>query len=182
MSIYDKNKHELMKEMHKYAEMPLNDARARYIAMCYDAYKAMCMICEEGEEEDKRSEYSGNYDVEVTKDSMSVTRTHKDKHRKLTKSEAEHWVKHMINEDGTTGEHFTIDQIRKVMPKIEADCEDYELWAGTNALYSDMCDSLKKYGVNTVDFYAELAYEYWFEDEDAVDDKLSAYYHNIVKH
>lgn len=183
--MYDKHKAELMKEMHKAAEKPLTRASAQYMAMCYDAYKAICMMCDEDEDEDDEeySEYSGNYDVEVDKDHMSVTRTgKKSKSHKLTEAEAKKWVSHMKNEDGTTGEHFTMDEVKKAMSKMDMSCEPYELWVAVNSIYSDIGEELQRFGVNSVESYADIAYEYWFEDEDAVPNKLAVYYHNVVKH
>jgi hypothetical protein len=51
-----------------------------------------------------------------------------------------------------------------------------------NAEYSDRAVINKKFGVNTPDFYAASAVAFWLEDDDAVRDKLAAYYRYVVEH
>lgn len=55
-----------------------------------------------------------------------------------------------------------------------------EFYAAINVMYSDYCKVAKKMNVNTVDFFASMA-EAFLTDQDAVKDKLAAYYAHIVK-
>ncbi len=53
-----------------------------------------------------------------------------------------------------------------------------EFWVAINLLYSDYCKAIQKTPANTLDFYVDLARAF-LDDEDAVPDKLAAYYHHI---
>lgn len=177
--MYDHQKHELLEEMKECASQPLTSTRVDWLATCKSAYDALCMLCDK---EHKKS-YSGWYDVDVNDDESEMHITRSDgKPHKLTEEQLVHWVDNMVNEDGTNGGHFTLEQAEKAMHKIGADCDPYEFWAGINAIYSDIGAELKRFGVTNIDSYAAIAYEYWFDDADAVKDKLAAYYHNVVKH
>jgi hypothetical protein len=94
---------------------------------------------------------------------------------------AREWVEGMHNEDGSTGAHWTMEQVKPIMQQKGVDAEPEEFWAVMNALYSDYCKVAKKHNVSTVDFYADMA-KAWLEDKDAVEDKAAAYYEYVVKH
>ena len=51
-----------------------------------------------------------------------------------------------------------------------------------NATYSDICAASSKHGVDNIDFYTDIATAFWLKDEDAVENKESAYYEHVVKH
>ena len=40
----------------------------------------------------------------------------------------------------------------------------------------------EKHGVGNEEFYADMAKSFWLCDKDAVEDKLGAYYENVVRH
>lgn len=48
--------------------------------------------------------------------------------------------------------------------------------------YSDLSEVAEKRGVDNEDFYADMAKSFWLCDKDAVEDKLAAYYENVVRH
>lgn len=98
----------------------------------------------------------------------------------MTKEMADEWTHGMKNEDGTKGLHWTMEQIKQVMAQKGIECDPLEMFAIMNALYSDYCAVLKKYGMNKADVYADLACA-WLNDKDAVKNKASAYYEHIVK-
>lgn len=100
----------------------------------------------------------------------------------FTQEMAEEWMAGLRNEDGTTGPHWTLQQVKQVMQQKGVECDPYKLWAAMNAEYSDRCMVNKKHGVNTVDYYLDSAIAFWIKDRDAVDDKLSVYYMDVVKH
>ena len=94
---------------------------------------------------------------------------------------AREWTSKMENEDGSTGPHWTMEQIKKVMEQRSMTGDPVEFWVAMNMMYSDYCKVAKKLGVNSVDFYAEMA-KAFLEDKDAgASDKLMAYYENVVK-
>ena len=103
---------------------------------------------------------------------------------KLTQSEAEKWVTHMANDDGTMGEHWTMDQTTAVADGIGIAFDHISpwcWWVTMNMMYSDYCAVADKYGVGTVEFYADLAKAFLFDkDASGAKEKLAAYYYGIV--
>lgn len=105
--------------------------------------------------------------------------------KELSDEELKSWVKEMHNEDGSTGEKYTVDQTTALAKQhgvvLGDEVSEHEWWAAVNAMYSDYCKTAKKYGIDKPDYYADLAKDFLF-DEDAVEakEKLYAYYHNIV--
>lgn len=92
------------------------------------------------------------------------------------------WTKHMKNGDGSTGAHWTLEQVRKVMRERGIRRDEASFFAVLNAIYSDYCVVFKDHGLgDDIDFYVEMACA-WLDDEDAVEDKAGAYYECIVKH
>lgn len=101
----------------------------------------------------------------------------------LTKEMAMEWAKHMQNEDGTTGPHWSMDQIKQVMAQKGIEEDPLKFYLAMNATYSDLCKVFKKYGIgNKIDTYIDFAKAFWLNDVDAVPNKLAAYYENVVKH
>lgn len=98
----------------------------------------------------------------------------------MTPEIAKEWVKGMHNEDGTMGEHWNMEQIKKLMTQRGIDYNHAEVYAIMNALYSDYCKVLKKYGVNSPEMYLDLAMA-WLNDKDAKPGKAINYYEYIVK-
>lgn len=94
---------------------------------------------------------------------------------------AREWTSKMENEDGTKGPHWNMEQIKKVMEQRNMTGDPVEFWVAMNMMYSDYCKVAKKLGVNSVDFYAEMAKAFLEDKDTGVPDKLSAYYENIVK-
>lgn len=94
---------------------------------------------------------------------------------------AREWTAKMENEDGTKGPHWNMEQIKKVMEQRNMTGDPVEFWVAMNMMYSDYCKAAKKLGVNTVDFYAEMAKAFLEDKDTGVPDKLTAYYENIVK-
>lgn len=94
---------------------------------------------------------------------------------------AREWTSKMENEDGTKGPHWNMEQIKKVMEQRNMTGDPVEFWVAMNMMYSDYCKVAKKLGVNTVDFYAEMAKAFLEDKDTGVPDKLTAYYENIVK-
>ena len=99
----------------------------------------------------------------------------------FNKKMAEEWVSEMQNEDGSTGGHWSLDQVKQLISQKGLDCDPLKLWVAMNAEYSDRCAVNKKHGVNTIDFYLDSAIAFWLKDKDAVPDKLAEYYENIVE-
>lgn len=119
--------------------------------------------------------------ADYKKDTMPTTYSAKTAAKMLDMATAEEWMKDLHNEDGTQGPHWTMEQVKQVMAQKNISGDPVEMWAAMNMLYSDFGKMAKKFNVNTVDFYLNMA-EYWLKDEDAVPNKLAAYYNNVVMH
>lgn len=103
----------------------------------------------------------------------------------LTCEEAKCWVAHMKNEDGTEGAHWTMVQTTDVAERVGVVFEhirDYEWWAAMNMVYSDYYTAARNHGVDTAEFYADLAKGFLFdEDAPAPRTKLATYYREIAE-
>lgn len=94
---------------------------------------------------------------------------------------AKKWVSKMKNTDGTTGAHWTMEQTNSVKNKEGlADLSDGLFYAVLNMMYSDYSAVAKKFNVNTVEFYTEMA-KAWIMDSDAKNEKTSLYYQYVVE-
>ena len=98
----------------------------------------------------------------------------------MTPEIAKEWVKKMHNEDGTRGEHWNMEQVKKLMAQKGIEYNHAEVYAIMNALYSDYCKVLKKYNVTSPELYLDLAIA-WLNDTDAKPGKALNYYECIVK-
>lgn len=101
----------------------------------------------------------------------------------LTREDAEKWVKGMKSEDGKTGGRWPLAEIKQYAGNFGIHGEDQiiEFFAVMNALYTDYCKVAKKYGVDKVDFWADLA-KAFIHDKDAGEGKVKKYYECIAKH
>ena len=106
---------------------------------------------------------------------------------KLSKSDMKRWKKMLKNGDGTTGEHFTPEQLHEVSRQIGANFEEYDeadLCMAANMLYSDLCEALRPMIPKDKEamIYAKMA-RYWLEDEDGPkgSEKLAMYFFCIVE-
>ena len=65
---------------------------------------------------------------------------------RLSRSDMKRWKKMLKNGDGSTGEHFSADQMHEVSRQVGAKYEDYDeadLCMTANMLYSDLCEALR---------------------------------------
>ena len=103
---------------------------------------------------------------------------------RFTKSDAENWNAHMVNDDGTMGGHWSMAQTTAVAQNMGISFEhitEYCWNTAMNMMYSDYCNVASKYGVGTPEFYAEMAKAFLFDkDAKSPKDKMSAYYYGIV--
>lgn len=106
-------------------------------------------------------------------------------HRVLTPDDINEWNADMHNEDGTVGGHWTVEQTTAVAQGMGIRFEHISemCWNVTmNMMYSDYYGVASRYGVNSPDFYAEMAKAFLFDkDAPSPKEKLAAYYHGIVE-
>lgn len=100
----------------------------------------------------------------------------------LSREEAEEWVESMKSEDGKTGGRWPLHEIKQYAGNfgIQGEEKIIEFFAVMNALYTDYCKVAKKYGVDKVDFWADLA-KAFMNDKDAGEGKVKKYYECIAK-
>lgn len=99
----------------------------------------------------------------------------------FTEADAREWTARMENTDDTTGQHWPMAQTTAVMVSKGYHYDPAVWYAAMNMIYSDYFKTAKKHGVNTVEFYADMA-EAFLDDKDAggPEEKISAYYHCIA--
>lgn len=96
----------------------------------------------------------------------------------LTKKEAAEWVEKMRHEDGSTGARWSIEQVMPYMSPRGIYDKPEIFWACVHLMHADYCRVAKNYGVDTLDFYADMAAAF-LKDRDAVPDKAGTYYRFI---
>ena len=97
--------------------------------------------------------------------------------REMTRDDAEAWAAHMVNEDGTTGPHWPMEQTTALAESMGLSWDQISpwcWWVTMNMMYSDYCQAARDIGCNTVDFYAAMA-KAFLEDADAPSDKIERY-------
>lgn len=104
--------------------------------------------------------------------------------KELTEKKAKKWADHMQNADGTTGAHWSMEQVEQLIEK-EPDLQEYnpaDVFAAINMFYSDYCEVAKKFGVGNIDFYICMV-KAWLDDDDVTDkkSKTARYYECVVK-
>lgn len=95
------------------------------------------------------------------------------------------WISKMTNEDGTRGAYWSKMETSEVARNngVTFDTIDEDDWYITmNMIYSDYSHIAKRYGVDSISFYVDLAKQ-WLWDRDTKNGKckLMAYYFNVVK-
>ena len=145
---------ELKRQMHEIMERQVTLGRAEEITVYADA---ICALHKMGSHEDGE-------DTEFTRE------------------DAEKWVSHMENEDGTTGPHWTIAQTDAVANVAGVHVDKLTFWACLNMMYSDYYSVAAKYGLDRPEFYADLAKAFLMDkDAGGPEAKMAGYYHGIVK-
>lgn len=100
----------------------------------------------------------------------------------LTREMAEEWMRALRNEDGTTGPHWSLEQVKQLLQQRGIQNVDpLRVWVAMNADYSDRVAVNRKYGLDKPDYYLDAALAAWINDKDAVEHKEAAYYMYVVK-
>ena len=103
----------------------------------------------------------------------------------LSREDAIVWNTKMLNADGSMGGHWSMEETTKVAEDkgIMFEHIPYYVWnVAMNMMYSDYCYVADKFGVGTVDFYADMAKAFLFDKDGGQPmDKISAYYCGVVK-
>lgn len=100
----------------------------------------------------------------------------------LTMGEAEEWVSGMVSEDGHHGARWPFHEIRQYAGNFGIDDDDLvEFFAVINALAADYGMIARKYGVDKMEYWADMA-KAWMHDKDAAPGKAKRYWEYIAKH
>lgn len=138
---------------------PMDEQTAGKLSAYNGAYNAICQWSEDEQPKKKSASSSESMSLETAKE----------------------WTKHMQNEDGTSGPHWSVEQAKQIMAQRNIALDVPAFWATLNMIYSDYSRVAKKYNVgNNLDFYVDMA-KAFLEDKDAGPGKLSNYYNSIVK-
>lgn len=138
---------------------PMDEQTAGKLNAYNGAYNAICQWSEDEQPKKKAAPSSGIMSLETAKE----------------------WTKHMQNEDGTTGPHWTLEQAKQIMAQRKIGYPPQCFWVILNSIYSDYSTVAKKHGLGgSLDFYVDMA-KSWLDDKDAVPDKINSYYNYIVK-
>lgn len=99
----------------------------------------------------------------------------------FTEDDAKAWTAKMENEDGTVGEHWTMEQTGQVAAIAGAHYEPWIWYAALNMMYSDYYAVAAKYGLDRPEFYADLAKAFLMDkDAGGPEAKMAGYYHGVV--
>lgn len=100
----------------------------------------------------------------------------------FTEDDARRWTKHMENDDGSMGAHWTLEQTTAVANSIGVHVDPWIWFAALNMEYSDNFEVAQKYGLDRPEYYADLAKAFLFdEDGGGPEAKIAGYYHGIVE-
>ena len=98
---------------------------------------------------------------------------------RIDRQTADRWVRDMQAESGM--EMWPREMTRQIAEKNGMeDLDENEFFAVFNAMFSDYYKVAQRWGVDKVDFYADLT-KAFLEDRDAVEDKAAVYYACIVR-
>ena len=99
--------------------------------------------------------------------------------------DAQTWVSHMENEDGSVGGHWTTDQTSAAARSIGVDLSTVGTaawYAAMNMVYSDYYGVAREYGLDRPDFYAKLAQAFLMDkDAGGPQRKIAAYYRCVAR-
>lgn len=170
--------------MNKFAKMLVTDGRTR---RDYDDRRRDYNYDERRDYDDRRRDYG--YDDRTRRDyGREDYRMMRDygEPEMFSRKDIETWKSMMRNEDGTRGEHFRAEQVKYACQQTGIDCEEFGddiFCLAMNMVYSDYCKVAKKYGVDTPEFYADMA-KAFLRDKDfdgKPEEKLYLYYKSIVE-
>lgn len=164
----------LLDEIKKLGCGRMNDQVAYKLSVYRGAYEALCLV-DDGE----TVEMDGD-DIQKTTVRIHSTRRAPKSH-KIGQEEITRWMDCLENEDGTTGPHYTKEQVDQYRRGMGIDCDLMELYAAANMMYSDYCKVLKKYGMDRPEVYVEMAAAFIRDKDVGAKDKLAAYHKYIVE-
>ena len=148
---------ELKRQLHEIMERPVTLGRAEEVTAYVDAICALHKL-----------------DDDHFRESTKMM--------EFTREDAEKWVSHMENEDGTTGPHWVMGQTDAVANITGVSVKSCVWWAAMNMMYSDYYGVAAKYGLDRPEFYADLAKAFLMDkDAGGPEEKMAGYCYGVVK-
>lgn len=149
-------KEKLERGISEYMDAPVSQRSAEAVAEMVECWERICMMAK-----------------------------HMCHHQEFTPEDAAAWNAHMVNDDGSIGGHWAMEQTKDAAERIGIPSDHftpYCWWTAMNMMYSDYCMVAEKYGVSTVEFYADMAKAFLCDkDGGAPREKMAAYYHAIAE-
>lgn len=132
----------------------------------------------------RRNDYADYGDYRRGDRSMDYGHT---EYGKMSHEDIEKWSHSLINDDGSRGKHFKMEQVEHAVKQADIDVHKYggmEVFCmAMNMTYADYCKVAKKFGSDTPVFYAEMA-KAFLDDKDfrgEGEEKLWLYYKCIAE-
>jgi hypothetical protein len=175
--------------MNKFARMLMQDGRNPYGSRggyVRDREDDYAMRGNRDREDYRRNDYRRDRNEDYASYNDSRMRRDYGKPELFSHKDMETWKSMMKNEDGTRGVHFREEQVKRACEQAGIDCEEFGedvFCLAMNMMYSDYCKVAKKYGVDTPEYYADLA-KAFLRDKDfdgKPEEKLYLYYKAIVE-
>ncbi len=147
---------ELKRQLHEIMELPATLGRAEEITVYADAICALHKLDDDHFREPTKM-------------------------MEFTREDAEKWVSHMENEDGTTGARWRMEQTDAVANITGVNMKPCIWNTAMNMMYSDYYGVAAKYGLDRPEFYADLAKAFLMDkDAGGPEEKMAGYYHGVV--
>lgn len=85
------------------------------------------------------------------------------------------YVAKLVNVDGTTGPHWTMEQTEPLRKAHTPHADPEEFWAAMNMFYSDYYMVAKQYNADKPEFYVAMT-KAFMDDPDGMPHKIRRYY------
>lgn len=100
--------------------------------------------------------------------------------------EGKKWMKKLKNSDGTSGQHWNEDQLKKlysehkIHEKSGGKVSEEDFHYTMNMIYSDYCKALRENGINSIKAYVDLTLAFLMDEDSNSENKLAKYFYAIV--
>ncbi len=121
---------------------------------------------------------------ELTSGRAIMSHTHEiPKH--MTEEQAAEWNAHMVNQDGSAGGHWTIEQTSALAASLGVEFTHISPWCWNvtcNMMYSDYCSVAQTFGTDVPNWYGSMAKAFLFDPDGLPPkEKLAAFYNHVAR-
>lgn len=168
--------HKIINQITK--ELECYENKAKYKELSYDDIKSIKLLLKTNKMLEEFNQEYEDYERE------SYPNSH-DRHNSEM-IDYSLWGNSLHNEDGTKGWHWSIAETTEVGKNagvVFENISEKDWHMALNMAYSDYSKIAKKYGIDNVNFYIDIAKQFlWDSDTIQGKEKLDKYYKYIVKH